>query len=247
MRTICLFILLLCFSATLNAGSPEQLFEQANSSYQENNFNQAILLYDSILQQDFVHPETYYNLGNAHFRNGNLGFAILNYEKALVLNPKDEDAQHNLALANKQVVDEFNVVPTPALKRIFSDFSSLFSSGTWSLIALVFFGIVLIASIIFLFYNRQATLLVALAIAFVLGLCIEGIAYGKHQLETQDFAVLTVPNSYIKSAPADGAEDLFILHEGTKVLVLDAFSDWNKIKLPDGKIGWISSEGLSAI
>tara|TARA_B100000780_G_scaffold267953_1_gene225479 strand:- start:509 stop:682 length:174 start_codon:yes stop_codon:yes gene_type:complete len=55
------------------------------------------------------------------------------------------------------------------------------------------------------------------------------------------------PNAYIKSAPSNQSKDLFILHEGTKVLVLEKFKDWNKIKLSDGMIGWIELEYLREI
>ena len=100
--------------------------------YQQKEYSAAVAMYDSIVNEGFAHAETYYNLGNAHFRLGNLGMAILKYEKALKMNPDDEDAQHNLALANKQVIDEFNVLPTQAMQRIFGDISSVFSSSVWA-------------------------------------------------------------------------------------------------------------------
>ena len=40
---------------------------------------------------------------------------------------------------------------------------------------------------------------------------------------------------------------VFELHEGTKVLVLDHIDTWKKIKLADGKIGWVSQEVLKEL
>jgi len=37
------------------------------------------------------------------------------------------------------------------------------------------------------------------------------------------------------------------LHEGTKVIVLDTIDDWKKIKLADGKIGWIIASEIKLI
>jgi len=243
-----LFFFLALFIGSLQSmAQPETDFEKANVLYQRNDFEGAIQRYNNIIAEGYEHVETYYNLGNAHFRLGNLGLAILNYEKAQKLNPKDEDVLHNLELANKQVVDEFNVVPTPALQRIFRDVSGVFSSTVWSFIGLFFFGLMLIFTVLFLFVNRKTYFLTLVLLSFILGVANEAMAFGRLQVEQEQFAVLTAPNSYVKSAPADGAEDLFILHEGTKVKVLDEFSGWQKIKLPDGKIGWINADGLSLI
>ena len=60
-------------------------------------------------------------------------------------------------------------------------------------------------------------------------------------------AILMHANAYIKSAPSIHSEDLFILHEGTKVQVLEIFNDWTKIKLSDGMIGWLESESVEGI
>lgn len=226
---------------------PLALFDQANSAYQQERFEEAIVLYDSILNQGYEHAETFYNLANAHFRSGNLGLAILNYERTIQLNPKDEDAAHNLNLAQKQVVDEFNVVPTPALTRIFTDYSSIFSSSVWSIIGLSFLVFMVVLLGVFLFKSRNTFLLTLAGVFFILALIFEGTAYGKYNLEQQEWAILTDLNGYVKSAPAERSQDLFILHEGTKVQVLDAFEGYSKIKLPDGKIGWIESQTISVI
>ena len=240
--------IILAFSGWYTAAStPQELFAKANEYYQQEQFADAAMLYDSIVNEGYVNAETFYNLANTHFRLGNLGNAILNYEKALKLNPDDEDAMHNLALANNQIVDEFNVVPTPVLKRIFADVSSLFSSGIWSIIGVFFLGIMLVFVAVFLFGNRNSFILTLALVSLILALIIEGFAYGKYQLEQQSFGILTSPNSYVKSAPANTSQDLYILHEGTKVQIQDSFNSWSKIKLPDGKIGWIVSEDISEI
>lgn len=242
-----LLILAVALSTFYSQAQPELIFEKANTLYQQKEYSAAVAMYDSIVNEGFAHAETYYNLGNAHFRLGNLGMAILNYEKALKMNPDDEDAQHNLALANKQVIDEFNVLPTPAMQRIFGDISSVFSSSVWAYFGIGFFVLMALFASIFLYVKRQSIFIVLLIITLALGAFAEFMAFGKNQLEQQQFAILTEANSYVKSAPADAAEDLFILHEGTKVKVLDAFGEWMKIKLPDGKIGWINVAGLSVI
>lgn len=241
------FLVLIGMLAFHGQSQPLALFNEANTAYQQERFEEAIVLYDSIVDQGYEHAETFYNLANAHFRAGHLGLAILNYERALQLNPKDEDAAHNLNLAQKQVVDEFNVVPTPALTRIFKDYSSIFSSSVWSIVGLSFLVFMVVLLGAFLFKSRNTFLLTLAGIFFMLALIFEGTAYGKYNIEQQKWAILTDLNGYVKSAPAERSQDLFILHEGTKVQVLDAFEGYSKIKLPDGKIGWIASHTISVM
>ena len=51
----------------------------------------------------------------------------------------------------------------------------------------------------------------------------------------------------MKSAPSETAEDVFILHEGTKAEVQDELEGWKKIRLIDGKLGWIEGGDLEEI
>lgn len=241
-----IFIALVIVSVQVLA-QPESLFKRANQLYQEQDYRGAAALYDSIIFEGYAHAETYYNLGNCHYRLGHVGLAILNYERALKLNPDDEDALHNLALTQKSVVDEFNEVPTPVLERIFGDISGLISSKGWSILALVFGLAMVVFTGLFLF-KKRTDLMGALAIgSLVLLLLFEGIAWGANRLESREFAIIVVANTYVKSAPSGNASDLFILHEGTKVRILEYFEGWQKVKLPDGKIGWVILDDMATI
>ncbi len=60
-------------------------------------------------------------------------------------------------------------------------------------------------------------------------------------------AIIFSPKTEIKNAPTKSSDDIFELHEGTKVLILDELDNWKKIKLADGKIGWLPSIDLREI
>ena len=241
-----LLIIHVLFSA-LAFAQPAEWFEEANKLYQQQNFAEAQILYDSIVASGYQHPETFYNLGNVHYRQGNVGLAILNYERALKLDPSDQDAQHNLELARQRTVDEFNVLPTPPLRRVFNDVAAILSAGAWTVLALIAFFLALVSALLFLFKNRSSVLLTAFIAGLILGLMFEGFAYGTHILEAEEYAIVTAANTYVKSAPADGGTDLYILHEGTKVKVLERFEGWEKVKLPDGKLGWVVVSDMETI
>ena len=56
------------------------------------------------------------------------------------------------------------------------------------------------------------------------------------------------PVTSVKSAPSgESSSDLFILHEGTVVRVLDEVGEWNNIELADGRQGWILSDDIEVI
>ena len=60
-------------------------------------------------------------------------------------------------------------------------------------------------------------------------------------------AIIFVQRASIKDAPTPNANEAFELHEGTKVLILEQVDRWQKIKLADGKIGWIIKTDLKAL
>ncbi|MCB0570031.1 MAG: tetratricopeptide repeat protein, partial [Phaeodactylibacter sp.] len=96
---------------------PLQQLEEANQAFLDKNFEEAIGLYESILQDGYYAPGLYYNLGNAYFRVGKLGKAILHYERALKWSPDDEQVLQNLEIARSQLKDDLLVVPESGLVR----------------------------------------------------------------------------------------------------------------------------------
>ena len=52
----------------------------------------------------------------------------------------------------------------------------------------------------------------------------------------------------VKSTPTAGGTDLFILHEGTRVDIIDnTMADWKEIRVPDGKQGWVEAKQIEVI
>ena len=70
----------------------------------------------------------------------------------------------------------------------------------------------------------------------------------KSAAERHDDAIVMRAVSSVTSSPSsDAAKSLFILHEGTKVKVLDEVSGYTDIELADGRRGWISSADIERI
>ena len=63
-------------------------------------------------------------------------------------------------------------------------------------------------------------------------------------VRTNDEGIVINPTITIKSSPSQSSVDLFVLHEGTKVKILDNTDEWEKIKIANGSIGWLPSSSI---
>ena len=59
--------------------------------------------------------------------------------------------------------------------------------------------------------------------------------------------VVIVGSAAIKSAPQNSSTDLFVIHEGTVFKILENQSDWFKIRLDNGNLGWIQKNAIGEI
>jgi len=60
-------------------------------------------------------------------------------------------------------------------------------------------------------------------------------------------AIVFAEQATVKSAPSPSGEINFELHEGTKVQLLENLDGYKKIKIADGKIGWISEKDIKEL
>jgi tetratricopeptide (TPR) repeat protein len=227
----------------LHAQTVEQRYQEGNASYQRGKFAEAAAAYESILKAGYTGGEICFNLGNAYYKQGNMGKAVLYYERALRFLPADDDVRHNLQLANLQIVDRIDPAPRlfvwewwDGIKHVFS-----FNGITW----LTWFAVVLLAGSIALillartYVLRKAGLIASVATGFIL-LVVGTIFVGKTvEANSTEEAVVVVQIATAKNSPDTKSSDAFVIHAGLKVRITDVVGEWIRIRLIDGKIGWI--------
>lgn len=230
---------------------PGDIFENANKNYQEKNFTHAIEDYGRLVDEGYVSSELFFNLGNAYFKTNNIANAIINYERAKLLSPDDEDILFNLKLANLRIVDKIEPVPELFILKWLKNIINGRTADQWATWAVVFLWVTFSFGCLFLFFNQAILKRIGFFIGVIfLLLTIISVIFGirKNRIDTiHPYAIVFVQNSYIKSAPDFQSTDLFILHEGVKVQIVETTHEWNKIKLADGKVGWIKSGDLVEI
>lgn len=242
---------LLMISQSLFAQSPDQLMLNANKLYQEGQYENAIESYQKILSQGYESGALYYNLGNAYFRTGKLGYAIYNYEMGLKLNPNDDDMNYNLRIANSRTVDKIVELPKLFIVAWWEGIIASFSITGWSLLVIVFY-LILVASIaVYLLIRkpmlqRFAFLSGSMSLAVLILLAVFLFARFNRD-STTNYGILLSQNYTVKVSPDSKSSDAFVIHEGIKFTIEDHVSDWDKIRLADGKVGWIERNSIGQI
>jgi tetratricopeptide (TPR) repeat protein len=250
-----LFFIAVLFAAALPATvcgqTPEQRFQQGNEAYQQGKITEAVEIYESIVHNGYVSGPLYYNLGNAYYREGNVPRAILNYERAGRLMPGDDDLRHNLLLANLMITDK--IEPTPrlflwdyvdAVKNAFT-----LEAATW----LAYAGFILVVAsmcVIMLgrtYLIRKIALWGSAASVLVLALSLALFFVKLADVSRTNEAVVTAGIVTVKNSPDDKSSDAFVLHGGVKVQIVDQLSTWIKVRLADGKVGWMEESGTERI
>ncbi len=248
-RTLALLLFLVSTAAFGQEGNIQ--FEQANIAYRNGQYQKAAAMYEQIAKNGYAFPELYYNLGNAYFKLNDIPSSILSYERAKRLAPGDEDIQYNLRLVNLRVVDKIEPVPQLFLLRWWHAFVELYSSEVWAKIGIALLWLFAISAALFLVVRSliaQRLLLTMSMLFFVAtALAFANVVQDRRAEEADNFAIVFTPTVSVKSSPDNQSTDLFVIHEGVKVELLDALGDWRKIRLADGKIGWLSGQTVQVI
>lgn len=249
MRNV-LFTLSVLFSFILSAQN-EAIFDQANTLYNEGKYADAIDKYTSILKSGNHSAELYFNLGNANYKLNNIAPSIYYYEKALQLAPNDNDIKNNIAFARNMTIDGIDVVPESGFSKLIKSITNAFSFDAWAKLSIVLvFCFVVLFLIYYFTYSSLKKRLTFISSLTALFLCCLAVifAFHKYDLDKNDKpAIVFAQESKIKSEPNLRSEESFRLHEGTKVQVLDTIAEWKKIKLSDGKTGWVLSEDIKLL
>ena len=229
----------------------EALWVKGNNAYSLGEYANALDAYKQIEDGGYLSAKLLYNMGNAYYKLQDDGRAILYYERALKLDPSNGDIKNNLEIARLKTLDKIESVPEFILSTWTKDLRNAMSSDKWAWTGLV---LLLAAAVLMLLFRhapavgqRKVSFIVACLvllvaiIAFIFSLNLKGKA------NNANFAVVLSPVSNVKSAPNSTGGNLFILHEGTKVEILESVGQWSKVELSDGRQGWMESKDFEAI
>jgi tetratricopeptide (TPR) repeat protein len=231
-----------------DAGS---LFKKANNLYAKSQYKDALNTYQQIVDDGYQSAAVYFNMGNAEFKMGDIPSALLYYEKAHKLSPGDEDINFNLRYANLKTTDKIDAAPEFFLSRWWQVFILSFSAKVLSVWSIIFILLASGSLILYFFANsvavKKASFYGALAL-FFLGIFLIFIANRQLSYFDDHKQAIVFSNSVnVKSGPVDKSGTLFVIHEGTKVNILDSNNGWVKISLANGNEGWVKTTDVKQI
>ena len=230
----------------------DSLWNSANNAYVEGLWEDAISGYDMIAGLGLESAALYCNTGNAYFKSGNISKAILNYERALKLDPSYEDARYNLELSNNMIQDRIDPVPDFILKVWAKDLCWLMDSDGWAVAFIIMFALMLAMILLFVLSpsvaGRRTGFFTGIVFLLLAIMSLSFSLWQKNDYMKADKAIVMRPVSSVKSSPSsEASQDLFVLHEGTKVDILDQVGSWSNIELADGRQGWIRTSDIEKI
>ena len=230
----------------------DSLWNAGTSVYADGKHGEAFDAWNEIASQGYESAELYTNMGDACFKNQDLAGSILWYSRALKLDPSYKDARFNLEFARTLTQDHIEEVPEFLLRQFFRKVGYTMSSDSWAVISLLALAAMLAMLLLFLLSRsssgRMWGFFTGVAMLLVFILCVSFAASQKADYMRAEDAVVMRPVVSVKSSPAaSDAKDLFILHEGTCIKVMDVVGKWYKIRLTDGREGWCEQSVVDII
>ena len=246
-----LLIVFLAVAQSLIAQTPKEQFTTANEAYADANYKEATRLYKELIEQGWQSSELHFNLGNTYYKKGEIAPSIYHYEMALLLSPGNKTYLNNLTYAEQKRVDEIEPTQKSKFDLRIEKIINWFNLEQWGKIAIGFASLSLLCFAGFLFFRKSILkrFLFSLFIVFTLA-CVSTYYLADKQafLSKENlYGIVFSEEAKIYAEPNSTTNQLFLLHEGTKVKVEDEFRSYTKIRLGNNITGWIESAQIKKL
>ena len=240
------FILLINLSFSQNSD-----FDKANLLYNEGEYMDAIEVYSGIIDDGLHSADLYFNIGNSYYKINDTPNSIFYYEKALLLDPDNKSVKNNLAYAQNMLIDKIETLPKNQITVLFDSIISVFSYEYWQFFTIFFQWLFTIFFILFIFsktsvfkrkyFTYSSTSLIIFIVTLIISI------NSKNNYLKTDPAILFDKEVSFRSEPNLRSEEIFKLHEGLKINIIETINDWTLIELSNGSEGWIPTVSFRKI
>jgi tetratricopeptide (TPR) repeat protein len=250
-KSLTILLALILWSAGTFAIDAGTLEIEAARLYQEGNYAEAAELYNEVLDSGVESVILYYNLGNCYYKQNEIARAILNYERALLIDPGDEDVAYNLTMAQRATVDKINLLPVLFLVHWYNAVITAFTADQWGYLSVALF--LLFLGMIVLFFHatsvgiKKASFATGLVALFLTLSSIWFAAKQYHRVTDRREAIIMTPSVVVRGAPDPSGTELYVVHEGLKVTLIETLGQWYNIRMADGNVGWVPLEDVEKI
>ena len=226
-------------------------FENGNTLYQKGKYQEAITAYESVLKQDKHSSDLYFNMANCYFKLNKVAPAIFHYEKALLLDPENESIKNNLKFAQKLQIDDIKTVPKVGFYKLIQGVTGTYHYNAWGWIAVSLSVLFLLLFVGYYFsqitWSKRLFFVGMLVVVLFFGLSVGSALFEKNRYQAEQPAIVYAEVASVKGEPKENAPDAFILHEGTKVNLIEKLGPWAKIQLTDQTEGWLEIKNIRLV
>jgi tetratricopeptide (TPR) repeat protein len=226
-------------------------FYQGVTYFTAGSYKEALQIWTDIYNTGYRSANLDYNIGNAYYKLNNIPLAILFYERAYLLKPADENINYNLQIARTLIVDRFQEIPELFFIKWYNFVSLFLSTNSWAKISITSFILFLLLLSLYIYSSRYRNKLIGFWLGvFFIVLSLISLAFtirNKSLVYDSRKAIISSPMVNGKSSPDKSGNDIFVLHEGTKVTVEDEVGEWSEIRLSDGNKGWVPLNSIIII
>ena len=219
--------------STINA-----LQDSAVALYDKSQYRDALAIYEQLEQMQIKESALFHNMGNCYVRLGELGEARLYFERALVFDPKNADALHNLEWLKLRLTDHLVEPRQELLEWLSIAFRGILETQVWGILSWMMMALT-IALLVWRKFKAPINWRIPLTTTVVslLLLLISWISVPKNFV-----AINTATSSYGYSEPYKRGKRVVLLSEGSAGRLIKENDGWFYIELGDGRTAWFSAE-----
>lgn len=233
-----LITLLLCQEVVF---AKESVFDQANLAFSQDDFDKAISLYHSVIDNEGISASLFFNLANSYAQKGDTGNAVLYYERALRLDPRNADVLKNLNFLRQETGLFVN---DPTSGDTLLQFLTL---NQWTIASLI---LLFLTTGVVLFWpkvcskNPAKRITITGCLIFFLLAC---SLVTQHNYEKMPSYVVIQDNIPMRISPFEGSESKGLIKEGRLVSIRERHKNFVYIEDETGRNGWLTQEELAPI
>jgi len=220
-------------------------FEAGLASTRAGNQAEAVERFRAALDAGARAPETYHGLGNALYRSGQRGAAMAAWWRGVLLAPRNGDIAANLTRAQAESPDQLEPPQTHRGAFFWQTALSPRESGLVASACLaVGLWIVAIRQWRRIRQPQSRRRQGRGWAVFMLGMGVLLSLSTWDAMQQRRGAVVVIDSVSVRSALGPAGVDLFVLHEGAQVRLVETTETHALVMLSDGRKGWLTSRAI---
>ena len=221
--------------------------KEGNKAYSEGNYEEAVVHYSKIIDNNIESGELFFNLGNAYYKLDEIGKSIYYYEKSLNFIEGDESLDQNIKIARLKIIDKIEPIPKLFIFEWIDSIMRILSIENWGWLSLILFFFVAVIFSLYLLITKRILFQFSWIFLILFSISIIVFVSRIYLFESYQFGIIFEKKIAVMSEPNLGASEVFILHEGTKIKINRKLNGWLEISIADGKTGWCKSNLIGII